>query len=78
MKKIKNKVLLTGISGYIGLHCAVELLKNDYVVKGSLRDFSKYKEIKSDISKTTKIFNWSHIPFEKTILDTAKYIERLI
>ena len=51
MKKIKNKVLLTGISGYIGLHCAVELLKNGYVVKGSLRDLSKSKKIKSDISK---------------------------
>ena len=51
MKKINNKVLLTGISGYIGLHCAVELLKNGYVVKGSLRDLSKSKKIKSDISK---------------------------
>ena len=33
MRKINNKVLLTGISGYIGLHCAVELLKNGYIVK---------------------------------------------
>ena len=32
-QKIKmKKVLLTGISGYIGLHCAVELLKKGYSV----------------------------------------------
>ncbi len=38
-----KKVLVTGISGYIGNHCAVELLKNGYSVRGSLRDLSKSK-----------------------------------
>ena len=36
------------------------------------------KKYDADISKTMKIFNWTHIPFEKTILDTAKYIEKVI
>ncbi len=40
-----KKVLVTGISGYIGNHCALELLKNGYSVKGSLRDLSKSKPI---------------------------------
>lgn len=40
-----EKVLVTGISGYIGTHCAVELLKNGYSVKGSLRDLSKTKVV---------------------------------
>ena len=36
-----EKVLVTGVSGYIGNHCAAELLKNGYSVKGSLRDLTK-------------------------------------
>ena len=38
-----KKVLVTGVSGYLGHHCAVELLKNGYLVKGSLRDLNKKK-----------------------------------
>ena len=49
-----KKVLVTGISGYIGNHCAVELLKNGYSVRGSLRDLSKsektIKAIKKEIN----------------------------
>ncbi|PWJ42855.1 NAD-dependent epimerase/dehydratase family protein [Sediminitomix flava] len=46
-----KKVFLTGISGYIGLHCAVELLKQGYAVKGSVRSISKAKSI-IDVIKT--------------------------
>ena len=42
---MNKKVLLTGISGYIGNHCAVELLKNGYAVRGSLRNMSKSEEV---------------------------------
>ncbi len=37
----KEKVLVTGASGYIALHCIDELLKQGYKVKGSLRDMSR-------------------------------------
>ncbi len=54
-----KKVLLTGISGYIGLHCAVELLKNGYSVKGSIRSLSKAEEvtklIKNEIDPAGKL-----------------------
>ncbi|MCT4624650.1 MAG: aldehyde reductase [Schleiferiaceae bacterium] len=46
-----KKVLLTGISGYIGLHCAVELLKQGYVVKGSIRSLKKAKKVEDTIKK---------------------------
>ena len=36
----QEKVLVTGASGYIALHCISELLKKGYKVKGSLRDMS--------------------------------------
>lgn len=46
-----KKVLLTGISGYIGLHCAVELLRQGYAVKGSVRNLSKAQKLTSLIEK---------------------------
>ena len=46
-----KKVLLTGISGFVGQHCAAELIKNGYIVRGSLRSFSKIDEVKKGLSK---------------------------
>ena len=46
-----KKVLLTGISGFVGQHCAVELLKAGYAVKGSLRNLSKSEQVVNSIKK---------------------------
>ena len=46
-----KKVLVTGVSGYIGQHCAVELLKNGYAVKGSVRSLSKKDVVTKGIKK---------------------------
>ncbi|UTW61529.1 aldehyde reductase [bacterium SCSIO 12741] len=46
-----KKVLLTGISGFIGQHCAAELLKQGYAVRGSLRSLSKSEAITNTIKK---------------------------
>ncbi len=48
---MRKKVFLTGISGFVGQHCAVELLKNGYQVKGSIRNLSKEQEVRNGISK---------------------------
>ena len=42
---MNKKVLLTGISGYIGNHCAVELLKNGYSLRGSVINLSKKEAV---------------------------------
>ncbi|MFM8278085.1 MAG: GDP-mannose 4,6-dehydratase, partial [Cyanobium sp.] len=36
-----ERVLLTGITGYIGQHCAFELLRQGYEVVGTMRSRSK-------------------------------------
>ncbi|TWT80521.1 3 beta-hydroxysteroid dehydrogenase/Delta 5--_4-isomerase [Planctomycetes bacterium CA13] len=41
----KETVLLTGISGYIGLHCAKKLLNNGFEVRGSVRNTAKGKKV---------------------------------
>ncbi len=48
---MNKKVLLTGISGYIGSHCAVELLKKGYSVRGSVRSLSKKEQVIESIKK---------------------------
>ena len=46
-----KKVLVTGISGFIGHQCAVELLKNGYSVRGTVRDLGKKDEVINGIKK---------------------------
>lgn len=48
---MKKKVLVTGISGFVGQHCALELLKQSYQVKGSVRNRSKEVEVREGIAK---------------------------
>ena len=45
----QGKVLVTGASGYIALHCILELLKNGYEVKGSLRDLNREDEVRKSL-----------------------------
>jgi dihydroflavonol-4-reductase len=46
-----KKVLVTGISGFVGQHCAAELLKKGYMVRGSIRSLSKTDEVVNGIRK---------------------------
>jgi dihydroflavonol-4-reductase len=42
--------LLTGISGYIGLHCAKELLEAGYAVRGTVRSQAKGQEVRETLA----------------------------
>ena len=44
-------VLITGISGWIAQFCAIELIKNGYNVRGSLRTMNRKQEVIEAISK---------------------------
>ncbi len=46
-----KKVLVTGISGFVGQHCAAELLKKGYAVRGSVRSLTKTDEVIIGIKK---------------------------
>jgi dihydroflavonol-4-reductase len=45
-----KKALLTGISGYIAMHCAKELLKSDYHINATVRNLDKVEDIKNALS----------------------------
>jgi len=54
-----EKVLVTGITGYIGQHCAAELLRQGYKVVGTIRSSSKRDATRSAISQVAPIDNLS-------------------
>ena len=49
-----EKVLVTGASGYIGLHCISQLLKEGYSVRASLRSMDRKKEVQEALSDSIK------------------------
>ena len=46
-----DRVLLTGISGFLGGHVALELLKAGYRVRGSVRDLGKAARVRDALGK---------------------------
>ena len=51
-------ILITGISGFIAKHCAVELLKHGYAVRGTVRSRAKADEARATLAghcDTTKL-----------------------
>ena len=47
---MNNKVLLTGISGWIAKHIAIDLLKSGYQVLGTVRDDNLIEETKKTLA----------------------------
>lgn len=46
-----DRVLLTGISGFLGGHVALELLRAGYIVRGSVRNLSKADKVRDTLGK---------------------------
>jgi len=44
-----KQVLVTGVAGFVGQHCAAQLLKQGYAVRGSVRSMSRAEEVLSGI-----------------------------
>ncbi|MHB1104616.1 MAG: NAD-dependent epimerase/dehydratase family protein [Devosia sp.] len=45
-----NLIGITGISGFIAKHCAVELLRHGYRVRGTLRNLAKADEVRTTLA----------------------------
>ena len=46
-----EKVLVTGSTGFIGLHCIHQLIEKGYSVSGTLRSKSREEEVRSSLKK---------------------------
>ena len=47
-----KKVLVTGATGFIGLHCIHQLLEQGYAVRGTLRSQSRAQEVRDGLTST--------------------------
>jgi dihydroflavonol-4-reductase len=52
---MESRVLLTGITGYIGQHCAAELLRQGYEVVGTVRSRSKADATRAALARTASV-----------------------
>lgn len=52
---MSERVLLTGITGYIGQHCGAELLNQGYEVVGTVRSLAKAEATKAAIAKVAPV-----------------------
>jgi nucleoside-diphosphate-sugar epimerase len=50
MPTTSDRVLLTGVSGFLGGHVALELLRQGFVVRGSVRSLSKADKVKKTLA----------------------------
>ena len=61
---MSNKVLLTGISGWIAKHTAIELLNSGYEVLGTVRNKNLIEQTKETISKYASIDKLSFVELD--------------
>ncbi|MDQ1310749.1 MAG: hypothetical protein QG601_2019, partial [Pseudomonadota bacterium] len=47
----KPTVLITGISGFIAKHCAVEMLNAGYAVRGTVRSLQRSGEVRGSLAR---------------------------
>jgi len=59
--KMAERVLLTGISGYIGQHCGAELLNQGFEVVGTVRSLAKAEATKTAIAAAAPVENLSFV-----------------
>ena len=59
-----GKVLLTGVSGWIAKHTAIELLNSGYEVLGTVRNKNLIEQTKETISKYASIDKLSFIELD--------------
>lgn len=51
MAKTDAPVLVTGITGFIGMHCALALLEDGWRVRGTLRDLARGEEVRTALAE---------------------------
>ncbi len=59
-----QRVLLTGISGFVGQHCGAELLRQGYEVVGTVRSTAKADVVKAGIATCAPIENLSFVELD--------------
>ena len=62
----KPTVLITGVSGFIAKHCAVEMLKSGYGVRGTVRSLERADDVRASIARHASV---ARLDFAQADLD---------
>ena len=62
----KPTVLISGVSGFIAKHCAVEMLKSGYGVRGTVRSLKRADEVRASIARHADV---ARLEFAQADLD---------
>ena len=71
-----KKVLVTGATGFIGLHCIHQLLEQGYAVRGTLRSQSRAQEVATASRQQVlilPIWNWLRPIPERRRMGRCRY-----
>ena len=60
-----SKVLVTGASGFIGLHCIDQLLKAGHQVRGTLRTMSREAEVREALGEPGDALEFAYADLTK-------------
>ena len=71
-----KKVMVTGITGYIGQHCGAELLRQGYEVVGTVRSMEKAEIVREGIAKVAPIENLTF--FKADLLSSEGWDEAMM
>ncbi|RAV98538.1 SDR family oxidoreductase [Pseudochryseolinea flava] len=71
-----KRVLLTGVTGFLGSHTAIQLLNKGYTVIGTLRDHNRTTSMKDVIARHTK--NIDHLTIVEAELNDETIWHRLM
>jgi dihydroflavonol-4-reductase len=44
---MSNKILVTGVSGFIASHCVIELLEHGYQVRGTVSNLDRVPQLRA-------------------------------
>ncbi|NIJ52656.1 SDR family oxidoreductase [Dyadobacter arcticus] len=72
----KRKVLLTGITGFVGSHTAIQLLQKGYQVIGTLRDMKRADSIKRVLAQHTS--HTDNLSFEEADIQDESIWQKLM
>ena len=64
---MSEKVMVTGVTGYIGQHCGAELLRQGYEVVGTIRSMEKAEAVREGIAKVATIDNLTFVEADLTL-----------
>jgi len=70
----KQTVLVTGASGFIAIHCIIQLLEQGYQVRGTLRSMNRESELRNTLAKFVQAHDQLTF-FQADLLEDAGWVD---